>query len=131
MKARTSLAYLAVAGWCLVLHNVILIAAHFLAVPLWLAILISFAAVVVTGYGLHAFLTFRQRLSLSAFARYAIAMSGNIPLAYLATWFWYAAVKLPMPLAAPIASVCMIAVNFLLSRWAILTPGRAAAPHSS
>jgi hypothetical protein len=49
-------------------------------------------------------------------------MSANIPLAYVTTWFWYAVVGFQMSLAAPIASGCMLALNFVLGRWAIAAP---------
>lgn len=116
------IAYVVVAGLCLLLHNIILIAANGMGVPLWLAVLMSFTAVASVGYVLHAIFTFRQPLSLMRLARYALAMSANIPLAYVTTWFWYAAIGLPMPLAAPIASCCMLALNFVLGRWAIAAP---------
>ena len=126
MRARTPVAYVAVAGFCLALHNVVLIATNAVAIALWLAVLMSFSAVASTGYVLHSIFTFRQPLSIRGLARYALAMSANIPLAYVTTWFWYAAVGLPMPLAAPIASACMLALNFVLGHWAIAAPNRPA-----
>ncbi|HEX3423878.1 MAG TPA: GtrA family protein [Sphingomicrobium sp.] len=122
MTARTPVTYLVVAGFCLVLHNLILVAANGMSIPLWLAVLISFAAVASCGYALHAIFTFRQPLSISRLVRYATAMSANVPLAYLTTWFWYAAVGLPMLFAAPMGSVCMVVANFVLGRWAVAAP---------
>ena len=122
MSTSTPVAYVIVACVCLALHNVIVIAAHGAGIPLWLTILMSFGTVASAGYVLHAIVTWRQPLSLGRFARYAMAMSANVPLAYVTTWFWYAALGLPMPLAAPIASGCMLALNFTLGRWAIVTP---------
>jgi putative flippase GtrA len=119
MKAR---AYIGVAGFCLVLHNVIMITAHKAGVPLGLSVLLSFIAVAIAGYVLHAIFTFRQPLSVVRLFRYAIAMSANIPLAYVTTWFWYAFIDLPMSVASPIASCCMLALNFVLGRWAIAAP---------
>ena len=122
MSARTPIAYIVVAAFCLLLHNIILISANGVGIPLWLAVLMSFAAVASAGYLLHAIFTFRQPLSMRRLVRYTVAMSANIPLAYVTTWFWYAAISLPMPIAAPIASVCMLALNFTLGRWAIAAP---------
>lgn len=122
MSARTPFAYVLVAGFCLLLHNVILISANAARIPLWLAVLMSFTVVASAGYFLHTIFTFRQPLSAIALVRYGIAMSANIPLAYGTTWFWYAAIGFPMPIAAPIASACMLALNFVLGRWAIAAP---------
>jgi putative flippase GtrA len=122
MSVRTPIVYVAVAGLCLLLHNAVLIVADSVATPLWAAVLISFMTVAVTGYLLHGLFTFRQPLKLLAFARYAIAMSVNIPLAFVTTWFWHDPVGLAMTMAAPIASLCMLALNFVLGRWAIAAP---------
>jgi putative flippase GtrA len=125
MTARLPLAYVAVAGSCLVLHNVILITADFAGLPLGVAVLLSFTAVAGSGYVLHASFTFRQPLAMAGLLRYGAAMSANIPLAFVATWLWHVQINLPMPQAAPIASGCMLVFNFILGRWAITAPTRA------
>jgi putative flippase GtrA len=122
MNGRTPFAYVAVAGVCLVLHNAVLIIGDFLGIPLWLGVMISFGIVASVGYELHGLFTFRQPLAVRRLAKYAVAMSANIPLAFVTTWFWNRVVGLPMALAAPLASVCMLAVNFVLGRWAITAP---------
>ena len=122
MSARTPLAYVAVAGSCILLHNVVVIAADAAGAPLWLSIALSFVIVATAGYVLHAQLTFRQPLAVAGLARYALGMSANLPLAFATTWFWSEQAGLPMTLAAPFASGCMLAVNYLLARWAIVSP---------
>jgi putative flippase GtrA len=122
MNGRTPFAYVAVAGVCVVLHNAVLIIGDFLGIPLWLGVMISFGIVASVGYVLHGLFTFRQPLAVRRLAKYAVAMSANIPLAFVTTWFWNRVVGLPMALAAPLASVCMLAVNFVLGRWAITAP---------
>ena len=124
MIVRKSFTYLAVTGLCLALHNGVLIGADTAHSPLWLAILLSYSVVVVTGYVLHSLFTFRQPIGLMPFARYAFAMSANIPLAFVTTWFWHEGIGLPMVLAAPTASVCMLAINFVLARWAVTNPAK-------
>lgn len=124
MKIRTSFAYLCVSGTCFLGHNAIMIVAERFYAALWLAVMLSFVITVIIGYILHSAFTFKQPLSLSAFGRYTLGMLLNIPLAYVTTWFWYHWLEFPMPAAAPLASLCMIALNFLLSRWAINTSGR-------
>ncbi|MFU0887343.1 GtrA family protein [Kluyvera sichuanensis] len=124
MKMRTPFSYLCVSASCFLGHNLAMILAERLYAALWLAILISFTVAVITGYTLHSVFTFKQPLSLCAFGRYSLSMLLNIPLAYATTWFWYYWLEFPMPAAAPLASLCMIALNFFLSRWAISTSGR-------
>lgn len=116
---RTSSTYIAVAAFCFILHNIAMIVADKAGAPLWLAVLLSFGLVAVSGYILHSIFTFRRSLALSGLAKYAAAMSANIPLAFIFTGFFYEWIGLPMALAAPLASICMLAINFLLSRWAI------------
>lgn len=123
MKIRTSLAYLCVSGGCFLGHNAIMIVAESLRAALWLAILLSFTAIATVGYILHSRFTFKQPLSFLAFGRYTISMLLNIPLSFATTWFWYSWLEFPMPVAAPLASLCMIMLNFLLSRWAIRSSG--------
>lgn len=111
--------YIAVAGLCLLLHNAVLILSDIAGLQLWAAVLLSFVIVAATGYVLHGLLTFREPLAASGFVRYAIALSANIPLAFVTTWFWRDLAGLPMAAAAPIASACMLALNFILVRWAV------------
>ena len=59
------------------------------------------------------------RAGLAVHLGYLLA---NVPLAFATTRFWHEQVGLPMSLAAPIASVCMLALNFILGRWAIAAP---------
>ncbi len=129
MKIRTSFAYLCVSGSCFVGHNAIMIVAESLCAALWLAILISFAVIATVGYILHSVFTFKQPLSFRAFGRYTLSMLLNIPLSFATTWFWYSWLGFPMPTAAPLASLCMIALNFFLSRWAISATGCNKAVH--
>ena len=107
---RYSLPYLIVAGFCLGLHNATLIVADTYGFALWITILLSFVIV------------FTQRLSWRALFRYSLAMVGNIPTAYALVWLLREFFGLPMLLVAPASSIIMLAINYVLSRWAILRP---------
>lgn len=85
-------------------------------------ILASFISVALIGYILHSKLTFQENVSLPRFLRYAFAMSVNIPLAFLITLFWRDFAGLEMIFASPIATVCMVVINYFLSHWAIAKP---------
>ena len=117
---RPALAYAAVSAVCLALHNAVMIGGDWLGWPYGGSILVSFSVSAVTGYILHSLATFNEPISMRRFMRYATAMTANIPLAFVAIWIWHDLAGLAMLWASPIATVCMVAVNFLLSRWAIL-----------
>ena len=121
MIARSAFMYAAVSGICLTLHNLVLIVGDRIGWVLSLSILVSFCLSAMTGYVLHSLLTFHEPMQIARFLRYAMTMSMNIPLAFATIWFWHAAIGLDMLWASPIATICMIGVNYFLSRWAILS----------
>ena len=125
MIIRTPIAYVLVSGFCVLLHTANLIVADKIGIPLGLAVLASFVIVACVGYVLHGIFTFRQPLAAARLVRYSVAMSANIPLAYITIWIWHVGVGLPMWIAAPIASGCMLGLNFVLGRWAIAAPKNA------
>ena len=125
MIGRTTFIYGVVSGSCLLLHNAVLILADRAGAPLLAGVTLSFILVAAVGYVAHSLLTFGERLSVMRFGRYALAMSANMPLAYVSTWIWHVPLGLPMLWAAPLASISMVAINFGLSRWAIVSPKRA------
>lgn len=119
MKTQPLIGYAIVSGICVSLNNIILIVADRAGISLAGAILLSFGIVVIVGYTLHSFATFRQPLRLGAFGRYAASMAINIPLAAGALWLCRQPIGLPMAYAAPLATGGTMAANFMLSRWAI------------
>lgn len=123
MIARTRhFSYLAVAAACLVTHNLVMIGTDAIGFNLMMAVLSSFVAVVLLGYVLHSRVTFAEDLSWTGFSRYVLAMSLNIPLAFAVVWIWKSPLGFPMWIASPAATVCTLAINYLISRWAIVTP---------
>ena len=119
MTPQAIVTYLGVSGICLLLNNAVLILADAAGFMLLVSVVLSYSVVVVTGYLLHSRVTFRQPLGTMAFTRYSLAMAANIPLLFTATWLWRNFVGLPMSEAAPLATGCMVIVNFALGRWAI------------
>lgn len=120
--SRYPLRYLIVSGLCLLTHNVILIVADAGGLASWLAILLSFGIVATGGYIGHSKFTFDQKLSLSAYFRYSFAMIANVPIVFVLVWFLHDFLGLPMVIGAPLSSVLMLVMNYVLSRWAILRP---------
>lgn len=121
VMSRHALGYAGVSGVCLLIHNVWMIVTDSLGMMLVLSVLSSFLLANTTAYVLHSLITFRKEVSVAGWLRYLFAMLANIPLTWAVTWIWADAVGLPMYWAAPIASVCMIIINYLLAR---LTIGR-------
>ena len=120
MSAATrSTAYLAVSALCLVTHNAVLIAGDAVGIPLAASVGLSFFVVVVLGYFGHSRLTFRKPIAAFRFARYALAMAVNVPMAFVTVWFARDIAGLPMVVAAPVSTIVSIGINFIVSRWAI------------
>ena len=111
--------YLVVSALCLLAHNATLIAADAAGLQMWAALLASFGLVTVIGYGGHTLFTFNQVASIRAFGRYALAMSFNIPAAFLFLWLARYVLGLSMTLAAPLATAASMGLNYLLARRAI------------
>ena len=116
---RSAIRYPLVSGLCLLLHNLVMVVSDYAGAVLWLAVFLSYAIVVSTGYILHSHFTFENKVNLLGFGRYAAAMSLNIPLAYTTIWLWYDLAGFTMVIAAPLASAMMIIFNYYTSRWAI------------
>lgn len=128
MTPQSFLAYLGVAGTCLLLNNVVLILADAAGCMLLLSVLLSYCVVVVIGYLLHSCVTFRQPFGIVPFARYAAVMAANIPLMFAMTWLWRDLIGLPMRESAPLATACLVIINFALGRWAISGTGKPVGP---
>jgi putative flippase GtrA len=116
----TKLRYVAVGALCALLHNAIMIGADFLGLHYATSLVISYVIVVVVGYVLHVSYTFRAPASASGFVRYAIPMAANFPLTLAAMFVLCDVMTLPVPVAAPLTTVIMFAVNYVFSKWAIV-----------
>ncbi|PSJ41671.1 GtrA family protein [Allosphingosinicella deserti] len=117
-----SLRYLTVSAVCWVIHNATMIAGDAAGLPLLASIAASFAIVVVVGYLLHSRYTFETSNGPGSFVRYVLAMLPNFPLSAALLWLLSKAIGLPMVVAAPLATMVMLAVNYFGSRWAITMP---------
>ncbi|OYX62454.1 MAG: hypothetical protein B7Y89_09565 [Novosphingobium sp. 32-60-15] len=129
MKTGPTMRYPVVAGVCLLLNNVVLIAADaagFASVP---AVLMSFVVVMLTGYALHSVFTFQETVSIQRLGRYAVGMAVNIPMAIIVLGLLHDFLALPMVIASPVASVILMIINFALSRWAINGTGILQSPN--
>ncbi|MBV9191318.1 MAG: GtrA family protein [Betaproteobacteria bacterium] len=109
---------------CAVLHNAIVIGGDFIGLHYVLSMTISFAIVVVVGYWLHSGWTFPgARRGGSSFARYVLVAGANYPLSLAGMFVLVDLLGLPVPLASPILTVLLFAVNFLGNKWALHRAG--------
>jgi len=125
MTPPAFLAYGLVSGLCLLLNNAVLILGDRVGLPVAVTVPLSFLLCGLAGYLLHSRISFRQPLNLRSLLRYGFAMSGNIPLAFAGLWLWHDLARLPMALAAPLATICILSINYLLVQWAVRHPGEA------
>ena len=112
-------AYGFVSAACVILNIVILIGGAFLGVHYVLSTLVSYVLCVLLGYVLHTRFSFQSTFTPASFAKYAAAMSVNIPSAVLAVWLLHDALRLPMFAAAPASTALLAALNYTLNCWAI------------
>ncbi len=115
-----SIKFAIVAGVCALLHNLIVITSDGLGIHYVLSNVVSYAACVSLGYGLHASWTYSQPASLSAFGRYAVPMLANYPASVALLFLLCDLARLPMIIAAPLATVTMFVWNFVMTRWALI-----------
>jgi len=113
---------------CALLHNAIMIGGDWLGLHYVVSTFVSFAIVVLLGYGLHSSWTFpgAQRGAMS-FARYTVTMALNLPLSLAGMFVLVDLAGLGVPLAAPAVTVMLAAFNFVGGRWAL----RARRAHST
>jgi putative flippase GtrA len=124
--AQTTTRFATVGLTCAATHNIILLAGDALGLHYAVSLVVSYAVVVLLGYGLHSRFTFRQAADAASFWRYALGMAANYPLTLLLLFLMCDVAGWPVAIAAPLATVLLFAANFLASRWAILRAPRAA-----
>jgi putative flippase GtrA len=111
--------YLAVGVACALLYNAIVIAGDRIGLHYAWSLLISFAIVVVLGYRLHTGWTFPGAAREASFVRYTFMASFNYPLMVAGLFVFVDLLSVPVPVAMPIVTVLLAAVNFFGSRWAL------------
>jgi len=118
--SETGARYLAVAGLCTATHLAIMIVADWAGIALLPALALSFGAVVLLGYALHARFTFAVARTPVGLIRYIGAMATAFPVASAFLWIYNQWCGWPMSLAAPAGSITMLVVNYLVARWALV-----------
>ncbi len=123
--------FLLVGVLCALMHNAILLIADWFAIHYVISCVISYAVVVVLGFALHVHFTFQQAPSFQQFWRYAVSMAANYPITLALLFVMCDVARLPVAIAAPVATVLMMVWNFAASRWAIVRKPAGVAPSSA
>ncbi len=112
--------YFTVGVTCALLHNAIMIGGDWLGLHYVASCFISFAIVVLVGYRLHSGWTFRAaERSAPSLARYVLVASANLPMALAGFFLLVDLFGLPVPIASPLLTLALLAVNFVGNRWAL------------
>ena len=112
--------FLGVGLACAILHNVVMIAGDWSGWHYVASSVASLMIVTVFGYQLHSRWTFPgAERSRTSFARYAITVSANFPLSLAGLFVLVDVLGLPVPIAAPVVTVVLLAFNFIANRWAL------------
>ena len=105
---------------CALLHNAIMIGGDRLGLHYVASSFVSFAIVVLVGYGLHSSWTFPgAQPGAMSFVRYTLTMALNLPLSLAGMFVLVDLAGLGVPIAAPAVTVMLAAFNFVGGRWAL------------
>lgn len=112
--------YLAIACFCAASHNVIMIAGDRMGGSYPVSTLASFLILTPTAYALHTRFSFRERFSLGRLLRFASGVAMGLPLSLLVMAFLCTLLKLPVVIAAPIATVALFVWNYASAHLSIV-----------
>jgi putative flippase GtrA len=111
--------YLIVGLICAVAHNAIVLGADRLGLHYAVGCVLSYVLVVLLGFALHVRFTFGATPTPAGFWRYAVSMAANYPLMLALLFVMCDVAGWPVAIAAPLATVLLMAWNFVASRWAL------------
>lgn len=112
--------YLGSGGLCAIANNILLIAGARAGMDTFELTLLSFVMIGTAGYFAHVLFTFRQSLAWRGYGRFMTGVALGIPIAYAVLALFRDVLGLPMLIAAPAATVILLAYNFLSARLAIM-----------
>jgi putative flippase GtrA len=110
------LRYAVISAACLATHNVIVMSGAWTGASVLQAAAISFCIMVVVGYLALCIAVFDVAPGIVGFGRYLAAMTVNFPLSTGMLWLLVNSAHLPVGAAAPLATVTMVAVNYMWAR---------------
>lgn len=119
--AHTLSRYAIVGIVCVALNNVILIAGEAIGIHYAWSAVFCLIAVGGLAYLAHVHFTFRASRSWMGYVRFLGTQGASLALTLLALFLLCDVAGLPVWGAAPITSVMLFAVQFLSTRWAVVT----------
>jgi putative flippase GtrA len=117
---KQSLRYLVAGAVCAIANNGLFIAGARAGIGLFGLTLLSFLIVGTMGYIVHARFTFRQAPSVQTYAKFMVGVALGTPVAYIVLALLRIGAHMPMPVAAPVATVILLIYNFAIARLAIV-----------
>jgi len=112
--------YTIVGGVCAATHNIVMILGDFAGAHYVPMTLVSFSLVTPLGYLLHCGFTFGERLSLQGLLRFTSGVAAGFPLSLAVMAILCSGLRLPVVVAAPIATAVLFLWNYASARWAIV-----------
>jgi putative flippase GtrA len=112
--------YTSVALFIAVANNVVMIAIDMLGGHYLLGTAAALVLMTPVAYVLHSWFTFGEPFSLAAFGRFSSGVLAAYPLGLFLMVVLCSGLRLPVIVAAPIATVALFAWNFLAAHWSIL-----------
>ena len=119
-RGRQPARYLISGGACALANNALLIAGARAGLATAELSLLSFAIIGTAGYGAHVHFTFRQKAGWRSYARFMAGVALGVPVAFMLLLLLRDVMQVPMVLAAPIATIVLMAYNYISARLAIM-----------
>lgn len=114
------LRYLLVGAACAALHNAVMIGADWVGYHYAWSTMAAFLLVTPFGFWLHSRFTFGAALSWPNLRTFALGVAAGFPLSLLIMAVLCSGLHLTVMVAAPIATVILIAWNYASARFAII-----------
>jgi putative flippase GtrA len=112
--------YAMVGAACAVMNNILLIAGDTLGVHYMVSTVLAFSIVTPSAYLLHAAYTFGEARSWTALWRFSAGLAFGFPIFFLVMALLCSGLRLPMIMAAPLATLILFVWNYVSARWAIV-----------
>jgi putative flippase GtrA len=119
LERPRALRYLLVGAACAGLHNFVMIAADWAGFHYVWATIMAFGIVTPIAFWLHSRFTFGAALSWRNLGTFAAGIAAGFPLSLGAMAVLCSGLHLTVPFAAPIATVVLLAWNYVSARFAI------------
>jgi putative flippase GtrA len=101
------------------INNAIVILADRRGIAYPAAMLVSFVIITPLCYVLHSRFTFAEALSWSRLARFAVGVASSFPLSLATMAVLCTALRLPVAVGAPLATLLLFLWNYALARYSI------------